>query len=280
MKKHLGDKPRRILSIALMLVLALGTVVFPVQASSAVDSAQGESVTLALYRGRAEDTTPFQVRNMFPGDRETRTYRLDVSYKGSLTVHFHADIRAGYEKLAEVLKCTVSIAGVPFYDGLMRDMPQSIPYQLPESSGSTESIWYALTVYLDTSVGNDYMAKELYADFRWWVEESADVPTVPTEPTETTAPSEPTETTTPSEPTETTAPSEPTETTTPSEPTETTAPSEPTEKPTTPGELIPPKTGDTLDLCIWFWIAMASLLLNILLLSSKRHKKDDEEAER
>ena len=140
--------------------------------TGAVASAEGGNVTLGLYRGHAEDTIPFQVVNMFPGDTESKQYHLEVSYKGSVTVHFRADVRAGYEKLAEVLKCKVSLNGVQLYDGLMRDMPESLSRALPRSRGTTASLDYDITVYLDTSVGNEYMGKELYADFRWWVDEN------------------------------------------------------------------------------------------------------------
>lgn len=219
--------------------------------STVVDQADGENVTLKIYRNHAEDSTPFQVNNMFPGDSETKNYYLEVSYKGSVTVHLHADIRSGYEKLAEVLKCRVSIDdGTLLYDGLMRDMPQSISYALPNSKGTTETFVYNITVYLDTGVGNEYMSRELYADFRWWVnEDSSEIPTDPTDP---------------SQPTEPTDPSEPTE------------PSNPTE-PTQPGELIPPQTGDNMHLCIWFWIAMASILLNIVLLYMKLRRKGEKQ---
>lgn len=203
-----------------------------------VDQSDGENVTLKIYRDHAEDSTPFQVKNMFPGDSETNSYYLEASYKGSVTVHFHAEICSGYEKLAEVLKCRVSVDGETLlYDGLMRDMPQSISYALPGSSGTTETFVYNITVYLDTSVGNEYMEKELYADFQWWVnEDSSDTPTAPTDPIAPTWPND-------------------------------------------PGELIPPKTGDNMHLCIWFLIAMASILLNIVLLCMELRRKDEKQEE-
>lgn len=141
--------------------------------NSEPDNAEGETVTLKIYRSHTEDASPFQVNNLFPGDSVKKTYSLEASYKGSVTVHFHADIRSGYEKLAEVLKCKVSIqGGEVLYDGLMKEMPERLSYALPQSSGSTERFWYDVTVYLDTSVGNEYMEKVLYADFRWWIEEN------------------------------------------------------------------------------------------------------------
>ena len=209
-----------------------------VSAKTVVDKAEGEEVTLKLYRNHADDSTPFHVSNMFPGDAETKSYYLEVSYKGNLTIHFRADVRNGYEKLAEVLNCRVSLRdGTQLYNGLMKDMPDSIQYTLPYSSGTTETVIYDITAYLDTSVGNEYMAKELYADFRWWVNEDSGGSDEPDDPTDPSDPIEPSE----------------------------------------PGELIPPQTGDNSHFCIWFWIAMFSLLVNIILLLPKVLKKDREQ---
>ena len=259
-----------------MTVTAMAATPMTVRTVSAksivVDKAEGEEVTLKLYRNHAEDSTPFQVNNMFPGDVEQKSYFLEVSYKGNLIVHFRADVRSGCEKLAEVLKCRVSLGdGTLLYDGLMKDMPNSIPYSLPYSSGTTETVVYEITAYLDTSVGNEYMAKELYADFRWWVNEDGggsddpDTPDAPTDPSDPTDPTEPG-----------TEPDEPDNPTNPTEPDEPDNPTNPTE-PDEPGVLIPPQTGDNSHFCIWFWIAMISLLINIILLLPKVLRKDREQ---
>ena len=122
---------------------------------------------LQLYRRHAEENQPFQAANMLPGDSVTKTYRLQVSYKDSITVHFWAEVRPGYEKLAEVLRCRVTLNGAQIYDGLMASMPHGIAHTMKSPEKELE---YQITAYLDTSVGNEYMAKELLADFRWWVD--------------------------------------------------------------------------------------------------------------
>lgn len=129
---------------------------------------------LYLYQREPEDNTPFQATNMFPGDIETKYFCVRVRYKADVTVRFHADIRPGYEKLAEVLKCRVVLltTGETLYDGLMRDMPESVNHPLSTQESTTSDLYYAITAYLDTSVGNDYQNKQLVADFRWWVEET------------------------------------------------------------------------------------------------------------
>ncbi len=138
---------------------------------------------IALHNRKSEDNTPFQVTNMFPGDAETKYYCIQVSYKGDIVVRYHADIRSGYDKLAEVLKVKIRllddnttlndslVEDKILYDGLMRDMPKSLNHSLYTSASTKSELYYEITAYLDTGVGNDYMDKELIADFRWWVEE-------------------------------------------------------------------------------------------------------------
>lgn len=128
---------------------------------------------IVLHNRKPEDNTLFQVPNMFPGDKETKYYRIKGYYKGDIVVRYHADIRNGYEKLAEVLKVKIRLpeTNETLYDGLMRDMPKSLNYALHTNTSTQSELYYEITAYLDTSVGNDYMDKNLIADFRWWVEE-------------------------------------------------------------------------------------------------------------
>ena len=93
-------------------------------------------------------------------------------------MRYHADIRQGGEKLAEVLKCRIKLlsTGEVLYDGIIRDMPKSLNHTLPYIQTSDDSeLYYEITAYLDTSVGNDYANKSLTADFRWWVEEESNL---------------------------------------------------------------------------------------------------------
>ncbi len=133
-----------------------------------VISVSAKDNVLSIYRNNPEDGIPFNVTNMFPGDRETNVYTIRVSYNGDIKVYFTADVRSDYEKLAEVLKCKVVIndANTPVYDGLMREMPD-LEHSL-SAVNKTEDLKYEISVYLDTSVGNEYKNKELVADFKWW----------------------------------------------------------------------------------------------------------------
>ena len=136
-----------------------------------------KAATVELYNKQPEENTPFQVGNMFPGDSETKYFRVRVSYHDKITVHYKATVRPGYEKLAEVLKVRVNLlsTGETMYDGLMRDMPESLTHKLASKKSTTDELYYEITAYLDTSVGNDYQNKDLIADFKWWVEETGNL---------------------------------------------------------------------------------------------------------
>lgn len=130
------------------------------------------AVSLFLNSENQEHNVAFEVTNMFPGDNETKYFCIGVSYKDVVTVNFRADVRPGYEKLAEVLKCRIVLlsTGEVMYQGLMKDMPESVDHILTSSESTTENLYYEISVSLDTSVGNEYQMQELVADFHWWVE--------------------------------------------------------------------------------------------------------------
>lgn len=144
------------------------------ETTGATSVSSSKASAIALHNRKPEDNTPFQVTNMFPGDRETKYYCVKVSYKGDIIVRYHADIRPGYEKLAEVLKVKIRLLDTDetLYDGLMRDMPKSLNHALYTTEKTQSELYYEITSYLDTSVGNEYQDKDLIADFRWWVEET------------------------------------------------------------------------------------------------------------
>lgn len=142
----------------------------PAQLSSSQRSnGKGGEVKLELNSGHTTDNSRFMLTNMFPGDSETKPYCVKVSYQGTVTVNFRAEVYEGYEKLAEVLRCRVTVEGQTRYDGLMGDMP-AIGYTLSAKRAASQTLDYEIEVYLDTSVGNEYQKKQLMADFVWWVE--------------------------------------------------------------------------------------------------------------
>ena len=157
---------------------AAAAVIGEENVASAISRSPVYATNIYLHSRNTGDNEPFRVENMFPGDAETKYYCVRVSHEKDVTVHFHADIREGYEKLAEVLKCRVVLltTGDVLYDGLMRDMPEAVDHLIAAGETTESELYYEIEAYLDTSVGNDYQAKELVADFRWWVEVDDVVP--------------------------------------------------------------------------------------------------------
>ncbi len=154
----------------------------PVAQSGTGTPAQSKkAATIELYNKQPEENTAFKVGNMFPGDSETKFFRVRVSYHDKVTVHYKATVRQGYEKLAEVMKVKVTLltTGETMYDGLMKDMPESVIHTLESKISTTDELYYEITAYLDTSVGNDYQNKDLIADFKWWVEETGNLDNSP-----------------------------------------------------------------------------------------------------
>lgn len=143
-----------------------------VQPSSA--DVKKQAAVISLYQKHAEDNQAFQTSNMFPGDAETKYYCVKISHSGDVDVHYRANIRPGYEKLAEALRCRVVLLtnGVTLYDGLMRDMPESLVCSVKTDEATESELYYGITAYLDTGVCNEYQNRDLIADFRWWVQDT------------------------------------------------------------------------------------------------------------
>ena len=144
-------------------------------ASIQTDSPVPERVetTISLYRTNAQESVPFEMPNMFPGDSATKVYKVKVSYQDEVTLRFFVDIEPGSEKLAEVLMCRIELLTEDkvLYDGLMRDLPEEIAHPLKSSEATEAELHYEVTVWMDTSAGNEYMNQKLEAGFLWWVAE-------------------------------------------------------------------------------------------------------------
>lgn len=143
-------------------------------AGSAGSSDSSEPADIVFSNKNSEDAKPFVMNNMFPGDRKTKDYIVQVSYHDSVTVHFKAELHEGSEKLAEVMRICVTMpaSGETLYDGLMKDMDESVKYVLTSQNPTTQDLTYEVRVSLSTAVGNEYQNKSLEADFKWWIEES------------------------------------------------------------------------------------------------------------
>lgn len=137
-------------------------------------TSDSEPADIVFSNKNSGDVKPFVMSNMFPGDRKIKDYIVQVSYHDSVTVHFKAELHEGSEKLAEVMRIRVTLpeSGETLYDGLMKDMDESVEYVLTSQNPTTQDLTYEVRISLSTAVGNEYQNKSLEADFKWWIEES------------------------------------------------------------------------------------------------------------
>lgn len=144
------------------------------EGTDGADADRDEPADIVFSNKNSGDVKPFVMSNMFPGDRKTKDYIVQVSYHDSVTVHFKAELHEGSEKLAEVMRIRVTLptTGETLYDGLISDMDESVKYVLTSQNPTTQDLTYEVRVSLSTSVGNEYQNKSLEADFKWWIEES------------------------------------------------------------------------------------------------------------
>lgn len=154
-------------------IVASGSVICA-KAGSIAGDAEASEVTLELNRRNPEENLPFQMTNLFPGDSETRYYRLKVSYTGTITVFFQAKPNEGDEKLGAVLKAKVRLLNTDevLYEGSIAEMPELESELTTDKKAQTDELCYEITVSLGTEVGNEFQNKTLTAALNWWAEGS------------------------------------------------------------------------------------------------------------
>ncbi len=265
--------------------------------SSSGSSTIDADATLELYDKQLEDNEAFDVSNMLPGDRETKHYRIKVSYHGNIKVYFKAEIDSNplYQKLSEVMKVKVTLlpGNTLLYDGLMRDMPSTVSTSLSSAESTVGELHYEITAYLDTSVGNDYQNRDLKANFKWWAEGvpsssgsggsgrysgGSDTSSGSGSGESSKTPS--TDIDNPNTPDDTGNIDNPDDSSNIDNPDNSSRDSDKGEegKNGEPGRLDPiPKTGDSMNIFIWSGILVISLTLLILLATRKKSRKEEQD---
>lgn len=131
---------------------------------------------LELYKTKPEDNEKFEVENMLPGDTVTRYFCVRVNHGEALDLYFTADITGQIKQLGDVLEIKVTRVGE---DTALCDLPFSeadgkeYKTRVAENGSGATDVYYRIDVSLDTSVGNEYQAAELTADFKWFVKDES-----------------------------------------------------------------------------------------------------------
>lgn len=133
---------------------------------------------LELYQGKPSDNQKFDVQNMFPGDQETRYFCIKTYHNADITLFFRADVTEETKNLSNVLhiKVTHMESNEVLCDAPFSQIDGQEFSRLLSANAENETIsYYQIDVSLDTSVGNEYQAALLKADFEWYVEDEGEL---------------------------------------------------------------------------------------------------------
>lgn len=139
--------------------------------------AYASSNEITLSGADPSENVRFELKNMFPGDSETKIFRVKVKHNGKVKVHCEAAVNttgADAANLGKAIKVRVKVGkegmkDEELYDGILPDMPDKAVYTL--SGYETTELTYTITAYIDTSAGNEFQNKSIQADFKWWLED-------------------------------------------------------------------------------------------------------------
>lgn len=148
-------------------------------ASSAAQPSEQDKPTAAsleLYEGKPGDNQKFEVRNMFPGDTETKYFCVRAYHDKDIELFFKTEVTEQTKALGDVLhiKVTHLETGKVLCDAPFNEIDgKEFSELLKARSDKTTTAYYRVDVSLDTSVGNDYQAALLKADFNWYVKDES-----------------------------------------------------------------------------------------------------------
>lgn len=127
---------------------------------------------IELYQGNAQANENFQCENMLPGDSVSKTFSVKVYHDKDITLHFNENITDEIKNLGDVLKFKVLDAdtGEIICDSTFAQS-NGVDYSktLTANSQGQTVVNFIIEVSVDTSVGNEFQAAALTADFKWYV---------------------------------------------------------------------------------------------------------------
>ncbi len=129
---------------------------------------------LELYEGKTGDNQRFEVRNMLPGDTETKYFCVKAHHDKDIELFFKTDITEQTKALGEVLhiKVTHLETGKVLCDAPFNEINGAEFSELLKANGDkATTAYYKIDVSLATSVGNEYQAALLKANFNWYVKD-------------------------------------------------------------------------------------------------------------
>lgn len=132
------------------------------------------AATLELYKSKPEVNEKFEAVNMFPGDSLTKYFCVKVHHSADVDVFFKTEVTEQTKALGDVLniKVTHIESGKVLYDAPFAEIDGKEIAEMFKVNSAKESVAnYKIDVSLATSVGNEYQAAMLKADFNWYVKD-------------------------------------------------------------------------------------------------------------
>ncbi len=170
---------KKIKYIFLLLAVIYTFIALPVSslASSPTSfSALNDDIKISLYKGKDSDNRKFELKNILPGDIETRSFSLSISHKDKITIFF--DIEVGEDKaaLSEILivKVSLPLREQPLYFGPLSQFPEGgVGITLGALEDGADIVSYTVEISMPESAGNEYSSATLEADLKWYAKDNS-----------------------------------------------------------------------------------------------------------
>lgn len=133
-----------------------------------------QALKLELYEGKPGVNQRFEARNLFPGDSVTKYFCVKAYHDADISLYFRADVTEQTKELSDALhiKVTHMESGKVLCDAPFSKIDGKEFSELLKANGDkSTAAYYQIDVSLDTSVGNEYQAAILKADFNWYVKD-------------------------------------------------------------------------------------------------------------
>ena len=136
------------------------------------------ATALELYKGNPADNDKFEVKNMFPGDCITKYFCVKATHEEDIVIFFKTTVTKQTKYLDDVLniKVTDLDTGKVLCNDKFSEINNKKFYEsISANEDKTTTSYYQIDVSLDTSVGNEYQAAMLTADFEWGAQDKGDL---------------------------------------------------------------------------------------------------------
>lgn len=161
------------LSASFMAVFILVSFLFTGISSAFAE--ENSAKVIELYKGNEQSNINFQCENMLPGDSISRDFSVKVYHEEDITLYFNEKITDETKNLGDVLQFKVIDVdtGEVICDSTF-SQADGVDYAktLAANSQGETVVNYRIEISVDTSVGNEYQAAVLTADFKWYVNEN------------------------------------------------------------------------------------------------------------